>query len=117
LLATLKDDLYSMTYHEQQENITRVSDVIAPLVRDFYRATLAAGNTWHMEDLTRYVSERTSIAPDSAGRILRDLRQKGHLNYRVVSRSESLYESLAVGAERKPQGSVRLVQESDQYGS
>ncbi len=91
---------------EQQENIRRVSEVISGLVLDFYRTTLASGQPWHMEDLTLHVSSRTSIAPDSAGRILGSLRQKGYLNYRVLSRSESLHESMSVS--RKPPASVGL---------
>lgn len=99
--------------NEQQENITRVSEVVGPLVLEFYRLTLGTGHPWHMEELTAYVSERTSIAPDSAGRILRALRQRGMLSYRVLSRSESLYESLPM---RKSPASVHSLPE-EQHGS
>ena len=46
-----------------------------------------------MEDLRRYVEEGLGgkIAPDSPGRILRQLRQHGHLDYTVIYRAESIY--------------------------
>lgn len=44
-----------------------------------------------MADLTSYVSERSTIAPDSAGRILRDLCKRKVVGYLVVNRAQSLY--------------------------
>lgn len=96
-----------MSQSDQQENLTRVSEVIGQLVMNFYRSTLETGAPWHMGDLTKYVAGRTTTAPDSAGRILRSLRQSGKLNYVVLSRSESLYESLPL-VDRKPAGSVGI---------
>ena len=81
----------------QQQNLTRVSEIIGPLVLAFYLLTLESGAPWRMADLTAYVAERADTAPDSAGRILRSLRQTGKLDYEVLSRSESLYQSLPVG--------------------
>ena len=52
--------------------------------------------TFYMEELRQFVENRIGegnhIAPDSPGRILRQLRQQGLLNYALVSRSKSLYE-------------------------
>lgn len=74
---------------EQHENIERVSARIGRWVLDW----CVVGKVFHMEDLVRYVEVRLDepVAPDSPGRIMRDLRQKGVLNYEVLSRSQSLY--------------------------
>ncbi|KKK51240.1 hypothetical protein LCGC14_3116930 [marine sediment metagenome] len=47
-----------------------------------------------MEELRSYVGRNLvgCIAPDSPGRILRQLRQQRRLNYDVISRRESLYQ-------------------------
>lgn len=73
-----------------QENFQRVKDRIGELIIQF----CATRSSFHMEDLRRYVEANIgeSIAPDSPGRILRGLRQRGQINYRVASRSQSLYE-------------------------
>lgn len=51
-----------------------------------------------MDELRRYVGRELeeAIAPDSPGRILRQLRQQGVLNYAVVSRRQSLYRVVPV---------------------
>ena len=51
---------------------------------------------WHVEELRRFVFDKVNgyVAPASPDRILRDLRQKGRVNYVVVSRAKSLYRSL-----------------------
>ena len=87
---------------EQSENLERVSERIAALVVEFCSRALESGQPqFHMEELTLYVYEKVKVsAPDSAGRILRDLRQRGVLNYRVLSRSKSLYEVLAKDTEK-----------------
>ncbi len=46
--------------------------------------------SFHAEDLRQHVAA-IGIAPGSADRILRDLRQRGAVRYSVVSRRESLY--------------------------
>lgn len=74
----------------QPRELSRCKAVIAPIIMDFVRA-LGVGARFHMTDLTRYVASQTTIAPDSAGRILRDLRQAKLLNYSVVDRRQSLY--------------------------
>lgn len=74
------------------ENLERVSVRIAAAVKQFCREH----RRFHADDLRNYVTEATGInAPASADRVLRDLRQKGQLNYRLLSRSESLYEVVA----------------------
>lgn len=77
---------------EQQANLDRVSNNIAGLVAAFCRGRFREGRAeFRMEDLTRFVRARSTIAPDSAGRILRDLRRRKVIGYEVVSRSASLY--------------------------
>jgi hypothetical protein len=77
---------------EQQANLARVSSNIAGIVRDFCRGRLDEGRAeFHMVDLTTYVNARSTIAPDSAGRILRDLRRHKVIDYTVVNRAQSLY--------------------------
>jgi hypothetical protein len=101
--------------NDQQENLARVSAAIALLVMEFYLIALKNGESWHMEDLTKYVTERTKVlAPDSPGRILRSLKQRGKLNYEVL-RSCSLYTPLPVAPKGKRQASVRP--ESERYGT
>lgn len=77
----------------QSENIGRVSEKIALAVLEFCRS-VGHGGKFHMVDLQDFVGRQFSIAPDSPGRILRDLRKRKLLNYRVVSRSESEYQML-----------------------
>ena len=50
------------------------------------------GQQFHINELQSYVAKRVPTAPASADRILRQLRQQGSLDYRVISRSNSLYE-------------------------
>jgi hypothetical protein len=76
----------------QRANLDRVSQNIAGIVADFCRGRFNEGSAeFHMIDLTTYVNSRSMIAPDSAGRILRDLRKRKVIGYEVVSRSQSLY--------------------------
>ena len=50
---------------------------------------------FHMEELVAYVQARVAdIAPGSPCRIQRDMRARGELNYKVVSRKNSHYRVL-----------------------
>jgi hypothetical protein len=70
-------------------DLTRVAARIGAAVLEFCGRT----SQFHMADLAAFVEGRIgSVAPDSAGRILRQLRRAGTVNYRVVDRSASLYE-------------------------
>ncbi len=73
----------------------RVRSRIEALIREFCREN----DTFHMEDLTLYVQARMKVAPDSPGRILRQLRQQG-LKVELVSRRGSLYRMVR---ERQPE--------------
>jgi len=80
--------------NEQTEQIERVGDAIASHVSAFVTANME--REFHVEDLRRYVYDHVAgyVSPDSPGRILRDLRQQGRVNYVVVSRAKSLYKAL-----------------------
>jgi hypothetical protein len=85
---------------EQRANLDRVSNNIARLVTDFCRRRLEDRRAeFHMTDLTGYVNARSTIAPDSAGRILRELRRQKVIDYTVVNRAQSLYQVLGVVSE------------------
>ncbi len=73
--------------NDRQER-ERVRSRIEALIREFCREN----DTFHMDQLTFYVQARMKVAPDSPGRILRQLRQQRRLNYDVISRRESLYQ-------------------------
>jgi len=84
----------SLNLHQQAiqpRELARCKAVIAPLILKFF-SLRGVGEQFHMADLTRFVNAHTPIAPDSAGRILRDMRQGGELNYQVVDRRNSLYQ-------------------------
>ena len=76
-------------WEAQQTNIKRVGGRIGPTVLEFCADHL--GQQFYMRDLESFVSTRVPGAPDSPSRILRDLRQSNHIDYEVVSRSQSLY--------------------------
>ena len=81
-------------FDEQRENLERVSSRIAQAVIKFCRGH----RTFHADDLREAVIRDTGIAaPASADRILRDLRQRRRISYRVLNRRESHYEVISVG--------------------
>lgn len=88
------DALPATTANSQAREVARVGGAIGDDVLAFARSRV--GREFHMEDLRSYVEARGHRAPDSAGRILRLLRQHGRLDYSVVSRAQSLYRVEAV---------------------
>lgn len=78
----------------------RVRSRIGSLILEFCEYRLHGyGISFHMEDLKRFVESRLPygyIAPASTDRILRQLRQERQLNYKVVSRRQSLYQVMPV---------------------
>ena len=82
-----------MTTDHQER--ARVRSRIGSLILEFCRRQVGI---FHMEDLRKFVECEANrepflghIAPDSPGRILRQLRQEGYMGYVVISRAESLY--------------------------
>ena len=86
--------------NEQTQQITRVRDAICQHVTAFLDAHL--NQEFHCDTLRQYVSAQVGgyVAPGSADRILRMLRQKGSVNYTVVSRRHSLYKALPMAEDR-----------------
>lgn len=81
---------------EQRDNIERVSARIAGVIIEFCTHRTRRG-LFYAEELRDFVGQCVgATAPGSADRILRDLRQRGVINYRVLSRRESLYEVINV---------------------
>jgi len=86
--------------YDDRESRERVFSRIAPIIMDF-RETC---EKFHAEELRDYVIERCpEIAPDSPGRILRELRLRGKLNYRVINRRQSLYQFLIPEEPKEPE--------------
>ena len=84
---------------EQEVQIKRVRTAIEAAVLAFCKARAPFGHVavnvqsyFYMTDLTEFVKKHTQIAPDSAGRILSDLRQRKKIDYRVINRAKSFYE-------------------------
>lgn len=80
------------------EHLERVSDRISGGVLEFCRRRMrATGGEFRMHELSAALDfSGMKCAPDSAGRILRDLRQKKSIGYEVLSRRDSLYRILWV---------------------
>ena len=84
-----------------REERARVKSRIGSLILEFCDFRLHGyGISFHMEDLHLFVQQRLPfngrVAPASTDRILRQLRQQGLLNYKVVSRRQSLYRVVPV---------------------
>jgi hypothetical protein len=76
---------HSMDFPEERR---RVASMIAASVLEF----LSSHRFFHADELRQFVAQRHPTAPASADRILRDLRQRGLIGYRVVNRRQSMYE-------------------------
>ncbi len=88
--------------NEQQENLERVSVKIRSHVFAFCVGRIRERQPdFTMLELTAYVAERTGVAPDSPGRILRGLRQKERIDYVNTSKKWSRYRVLSVSVERE----------------
>lgn len=76
------------------QDLTRVSTAISAHVTAF----LSTHDEFHGPDLYRYVAEQMDgyIAAGSPDRIMRMMRQRGEINYELLSRSQSLYRSIPV---------------------
>jgi hypothetical protein len=83
------------------ENLKSVRARIGAAVRNFVEGRLISGRMiatraeFTAGDLRAYISYQVGqVAPGSPDRILRDLRQRGVINYELVSRAKSLYRAL-----------------------
>jgi hypothetical protein len=76
----------------QEEELERVSLRIGASILAFFQDR-GLENFYRADDLREWVTQNVGpIAPGSADRIMRNLRQKRVINYKVISRSESLYQ-------------------------
>lgn len=78
---------------QQDDNLDRVSARIGAAILEFYWLRTEAGQPeFHVEDLRRHVNATVGMtAPGSSDRVMRDLRQKGIIFYKLLNRAESLY--------------------------
>ena len=82
----------------QTVHLERVSSRIGGTVLAFFNAR-GVGQRFFAGDLCSYVWEELGpCAPDSPGRVMRDLRLHGHLDYEVVNRARALYQVTRVAA-------------------
>ena len=83
---------------EQDQQLSRVRDRIAPIVLAFCHECMTGefDGRFFLADLVTYVMHRAQVSPESPSRILRHLAAIGRISYTVLSRSESLYQLHAV---------------------
>jgi hypothetical protein len=75
---------------DQAAELERVSARIGRAIVDFCQARV--GQQFHADELRAHVERSCGqVAPGSADRILRALRQRQVVAYRVIDRSKSLY--------------------------
>jgi hypothetical protein len=85
----------------QQNELGRVKTNIGELVESFILHRWQTGQPrFHMRDLHDYIFTRTHIAPASPDRILRQLRQEGKFDYKVIDRRASCYQITTIGNSR-----------------
>lgn len=75
----------------QTEHLERVRLRIQSLILQ-YQDIVGFGSTWHADNLRDFVIAGAQVAPGSPDRILRDLRKRRVLNYRLLDRRQSLYQ-------------------------
>jgi hypothetical protein len=80
----------------QQTQLKRVRSRIGECVLGFCR--LYEGRSFTASQLHQWVDDRMTAAPGSADRILRNLRQRGEVQYTILSRAGSVYLCNAVPA-------------------
>jgi hypothetical protein len=95
-----KREVVAQQKREQERELGRVTfalkDHVLLFARRRWSSRGGAPAFFYGCDLEAFVKKQTGAAPESPGRILRVLRQEGQLNYRIVSRNQSLYELLSV---------------------
>jgi hypothetical protein len=80
---------------EQHQHLARVADNIGATVVRFCAARIGA--TFSASALRYFVTHvHPHIAPESPGRILRELKKRGIVDYVLVSRAQSLYRVVSV---------------------
>jgi len=78
-------------FDEQTRQLRRVRSKIARAIMRYFQ-NAAPGKTFHLADLVWWIEWlEIPVSPDSPSRVMRDLRQRRIINYRVVNRAQSLY--------------------------
>lgn len=79
--------------NENAPYLAAVSERIADSIVAFCKTKLEGGGQFHADQLRKFVDSDVDggCAPASADRVLRDLRQRGMLGYKVLNRRQSLY--------------------------
>jgi hypothetical protein len=86
---------------EHRDHLDRVRLRITTRILEFH-ARQGYEAAFHADDLRSFVIEEVHVAPASADRVLRDLRQHGTLDYIVLSRRQSLYQFVRQQPPPKP---------------
>jgi hypothetical protein len=82
---------------EQSENLRRVTGRLRGAIVQFCRLRLASVPRFRADELRLYVGTFVGeVAPDSPGRVLRQLRQAGVVDCVLLDRAGSFYEVRAV---------------------
>jgi hypothetical protein len=82
----------------QTANLKRVAAHIGGIILSFCKDKISKGTPYfHAAELRDHVAKVAPwVAPDSPSRILRDLRQRGAVKYKLVSRAKSFYRLTSV---------------------
>ena len=83
---------------EQKKQLRRVTGKLSGAIVEFFDG-LEVGEEFHGPQLTKFVESKIAASvPDSATRVMRNLRLCGQINYENVNRTQSLYRKLEVRA-------------------
>jgi hypothetical protein len=79
------------------QDLARVSSRIELAIVTFFDRRARLSRTFHMDELRQSVVHSCgTIAPDSPGRVMRDLRRRRVIDYAVENRRRSLYRIMEV---------------------
>lgn len=89
------------------EHLQRVRTRTAWAIREYCQEF--AGATVHLANMTQWVQLKCGpLAPDSVGRIFRDLRSRGEVKADLVDRRQSLYR-IGPRFHEEPSGQLSMV--------
>jgi len=87
---------------EQDDNLKRVLTKVRPCILEFQKIHRELRrDKFTMSDLVIFILQHHQIAPDSASRCLRKMRESGEINYDVPAKKDGLYVWLPLGAPTK----------------
>jgi len=92
------------------EQFVRVSKILGPVILRFHAERGMARFT--SDELLEYCRQAViKVAPESPGRIMRDLKEHKKLNYRVIDRSKGLYEFRPLDEPTPPDPQLDLLED------